>query len=311
MDIPVFYNYVNTATSRGNPSTVHCRNTALHQFFARYLMQQALSPFKFNLPKLWARNYFLYVLYCWGYIAVTRTDKYGLICQACGLRGYDINYQPTHAVITNPLLSGILEPRIGTQCSLIKLQPDYGGVMDIVSFYADMLALCAEAAGVSLVNSKLAYVLAASNKQEAESLKRMYDQIQSGNPAVAVDKQLLDTNGNPSWSLYDRDVKQSYIASDILRDMRQLMIMFFNDIGIPNTNDTKRERMLVDEVNANNYETRSKCEIWLEEIRRGMAETRELFGLSEDELSVDWRPELKSAMTGGVNNGNNVDTGVV
>ena len=145
--IPFPADYINAANSQVSPSTVHCRNTSLSLYFQRYLLQKAMSVFKWEMPPEWSKNYTLYTLYCWGFFAVVNTDRYGVIPQACGLRGYDVFYQPTNAVITNPLLTGTLEPRIGLQCELVRLQPDYGGIMDIVTYYADMLALCAESVG--------------------------------------------------------------------------------------------------------------------------------------------------------------------
>ena len=138
--IPANYNYVNMATAAVSPSTVH-GDSGLTAFFVRYLLQKAMSVFRYTLPENWDKTYFLYTLYSIGYIAVVNTDKFGTICQSCGLTGYDVYYRPTHAVIANPLLTGILQPRIGAQCELIKLTPDYGGIMDLVYYYADMMAV--------------------------------------------------------------------------------------------------------------------------------------------------------------------------
>ena len=107
--IPFSADYINAANSVVSPSTVHCRNTTLSLYFQRYLLQKAMSVFKWEMPVDWSKNYTLYTLYCWGFFAVVNTDRYGVIPQACGLRGYDVFYQPTHAIITNPLLSGTLE----------------------------------------------------------------------------------------------------------------------------------------------------------------------------------------------------------
>ena len=288
--VPYLYDYINMANSIVDPSTVHAERTATNRFFERYLLQKAISVFKWELPEQWAKNYFLYVLYCWGFISVVNTDKYGTIPQACSIRGYDIFYQPTHAVITNPLLTGILEPRIGTECTLIKLQPDYGGIIDIIQYYANLLALTAESIATNLTNTKLAYVFGAKNKAQAESFKKMFDEITSGNPAVFVDKMLMDDNGKPAWFTFSQNIKENYIVPDLLCDMRKIEEMFDTAIGIPNANTDKRERMITDEVNANNFETRSKCEIWLEELKKGCEETNEMFGLS---LSVDWRDDLQ------------------
>jgi hypothetical protein len=283
---PVMYDYLNECNARISPSTVHVSGTGLAHFFRRYLLQKAMSVFKWKLPETWNRDYFLYVLYCWGYIAVLNTDKFGVIPQACGLRGYSVMYQPTNALITNPLLRGFKDLRIDKQCTLFKLQPDYGGIMDLVNYYADMMALCAETSGVNLVNSKLSYVFFAKNKAQSETYKSMYDDIASGQPAVVVDKDLLKQDGTQAWQPFQQNVGQNYIVGDILTDMRKIETMFDTAVGIPNANTDKKERQITDEVNANNAETGTLCELWLEELQKTCKKTNEMFGI---ETSVDWR----------------------
>lgn len=300
--IPFSADYINAANSVVSPSTVHCRNTTLSLYFQRYLLQKAMSVFKWDMPAEWSKNYTLYTLYCWGFFAVVNTDKYGVIPQACGLRGYDVFYQPTNAIITNPLLSGTLEPRIGLQCELVRLQPDYGGIMDIVTYYADMLALCAESVGMNLVNSKLAYVFAAENKAMAETFKKLYDQIAAGNVSAVIDKQLFRDDGKPNWQMFNQNVGQNYIADKVLSDMRKIESMFCTEVGIPNANTDKKERLITDEVNANNIETRSKCDLWLEELKESCAKVREMFDI---QLDVNWRYK------GGAEDGSNEPTGAI
>ena len=283
---PVFYDHNNAVNSMVSPSTMHASDTGLQWYFKRYLLQKAMAVFKWDLPESWAENYFKYVLYCWGYIAVVNTDKFGVICQGCSLAGYNVFYQPTTAIISNPLLSGILQPIIGKQCSLIKLQPDYGSLMDKINFYADILSLCAETVGTNLFNSKLAYVFAVASKSAAESSKKMYDQIASGKPVVTVDKDLFNEDGSPNWLMFNQDLKNSYIAGDIMEDMRKWELKFCSDLGIPNSNTDKKERLIVDEVNSNNVEVKLWADLALESLQKGCKETNDLFGTN---LSVDWR----------------------
>ena len=285
---PFFYDHANAMVSQVTPNTVHVKNVGLTRFFQRYLLQKAISVFKWNLPENWSRDYFLYVLYCWGFIAIVNTDKFGVIPQGCGLKGYKVFYQPRSAIIQNPLLSGILEPVIGKQCTLLKLQPDYGGIMDLVSFYAQEMALASEAIDVNLLNSKLSYVFTASNKNAAESLKKLYDRVASGEPAVVIDKNLYNDDGSVSWEAFQQNVGQNYIAGDLLSDMRKIEAEFDTKIGIPNANTDKKERLITDEVNANNVETRSLPELWLESLQQGCKETNAMFGIN---ISVDWRNE--------------------
>jgi hypothetical protein len=296
---PYMYDYINAEVSQHSPSTVHTKNTELQRFFARYLLQKAMSVFKWDLPETWDRDYFLYVLYGIGYIAVLNTDKYGVIPQQCGLDGYNIFYQPKRALVTNPLLKGLRSLDIGTQCTLIKLQPDYGSVMDLVGFYADMMALTAETAGVNLVNSRLSYVFFGKNKNTAESQKKLFDRVASGEPATFVDTALYDVqSGNPSWIPFQQNVGQNYIAGDALADLRKWEMMFDTDVGIPNANTDKKERLISDEVNANNVEVTSKADLWLDQLQKSFAQTSKMFGIK---LGVEWRnkPQVSAGSEGG------------
>ena len=296
---PYYYNYINAETSQVTPSTVHVKDSGLCSYFTQYLLQKAMSVFEWDLPETWNKDYFLYVLYCWGYVAVVNTDKFGVIPQGCGLKGYDVFYAPTHAVIANPLLSGILEPRIGTQCELLKLQPDFSGILDLVGHYAEQMALASQSVSVNLLNSKLSYVFTAKTKALAESLKKMYDQIASGEPAVVIDSRLKNAaDGEETWKAFEQNVGGNYIVTNLLADLRKIEAMFDTEIGIPNANTDKRERLIQDEVNANNIETYSKCAMWLENLQDACKRVNDMFGLS---LSVRWReiPEMGGASDDG------------
>ena len=284
--IPETYDYINVFNSSFSPSTIHVKNTALQRFFRRYLFQKAISVFKWELPETWCRDYFLYVLYAWGFIGVVETDKFGVICQAGAPYGYDIYYQPTNLIITNPLLRGSLEPRIGVDCTVFKLQPDWGGITDLVNYYADMMALCAETSGVNLLNSHLSFVFPAKDKAQAEAYKKLYDRVAGGEPGVVIDKHLYLDDGTQAWEPFQQNIGQNYIVDKVLADMRKIEAMFDTDIGIPNANTDKRERLITDEVNANNAETITKCELWLEELKKSAEKTNAMFGTT---ISVDYR----------------------
>lgn len=282
------YHFINIYNSQINPSTVHCSNADLVRHYARYLFEKVLSVYKFeNLPAEWPVNYFLYCLFGYGYITVFNTEEYGLIANECSLSGYDIYYQPTQALVANPIL-GSRRLNIGEDCELIKVQPDYNSIMDIVSLYADLMALCTETAGINLLNSKMSYVFFAENKAAAESFKKLYDKIASGEPAAVTDKLLLGEDGNETWKIFSQNVGQNYITDRILTDMRTIENMFNTDVGIPNANTMKRERLISDEVNANNVDTQSKTMLWLETIRDGVDKVNSMFNT---DITVKYRFE--------------------
>ena len=299
---PIYYDHNNMLTSAVQPNTVHTQNTVLAAYFRRYLLQKAISVFEWKLPETWNRDYFLYCLYCWGVVAVVNTDKFGVIPQGCGLKGYNVYDAPTHAIITNPLLSGILEPQIGVDCEIFKLQPDFGGIMDLVNSTAEDMALCSEALSMNIINSKLAYVFGAANKAAAQSFKEMFDRIAGGEPNVVVDNKLMTKDGKPSWTYFAQDLRSMFISPDIIDVMHEIEARFDQQIGIPSANRDKKERLTTDEVNVNNIDTYSKCALWLESLQDCCKRVNAMFGIN---VSVDWRaiPQEIVGEEGGVQDG--------
>ena len=294
------YDFINRYNSYYQPSTVHSAENAQAWYFRRYLLQKIISVFEFDgIPDTWSKDYFLYTLFVCGFVAVVETDKFGVIPQHCNLYGYDVFYRPTNVNIANPLLTGILTPKIGVECELVKLQPDYGSCWDIVAYYADLLALATESLAVNMVNSKLAYVFACESKTVAESFKKMYDSLNAGNPAVFVDKKLFDENGEPLWTTFQNNLKQNYVAGDMLDDMLKIDARFCTEVGIPNVNMAKASGVTDNEVEANNIDTKTKAELWLETIRESLEKVNAMFGLN---LSVKFRFGGDQVVS--VNNGN-------
>jgi len=278
------YDFINRYNAKFSPSTVHSSNTGLQNFFVKYLLQQAISRYEFTLPDKpgWDKAYFTYTLFIAGHGAVLNTPKFGTIFQFCTLGGYDINYMPKTATITNPALEETYTRTIHKDCEIIKMQPLYGSILDIVGYYADMMALTSEAIGVNILNSKLAYVFAAANKAVAESYKKLFDTVASGSPAVVVDEKLYDkATGKLKMDYFTQDLRENYIANDLFESLKNIENKFYTDMGFYNAVE-KKERLLVDEVNANNEATMSKCSLWLETMKESMQAANDMFGLNLD-----------------------------
>lgn len=286
--IPALYDHKNTYNARLNPGTVHASNTALSIFFYRYLMQKIFSVYEFNLPDAWDKDYFLYTLFTIGFGGVLNTDKYGVIYQHGTLSGYNIYYRPTRFLVANPALKKMYTLDIGKNTELIKLTPDYKGCFDVVQLYGDMMAVVLESFGVNAINAKFSYVFMADNKTMAESMKKLYDQVASGQPAAFVDKKLYDADGNPKWNLFLNNLKQNYIGLDLLQSLTEVENKFNTIVGINNSNQQKKERLIVDEVNANNQDTRALCNVWLDCLQESFRKVNDMFNLN---LSVKLREE--------------------
>jgi len=288
MNIPNNYEFINLYNSARNPSSIHTKNTALFNYFVRYLLKKTISVLDFeNLPSTWASNYFKYVLFGYGYIAIFKTDEYGVIPQECTLGDTrTIFYQPKYAIITNPVLRDSKQLEIGTECEVLKLQPDYTSIMDIITTYADLLAICLETAGVNLINSKTSMIFFADDKTVAESYKKIFDKINSGEPMAVADKKLQNIDGTPNWQIFTQNVGANYITSNILEDMKTIEDQFNTKIGIPNANTQKRERLITSEVLANDVDTKALVNLWLDTLNDDIIKVNSKYNL---DIKVKYR----------------------
>lgn len=253
------------------PSDVDGVLNSAAMYYRYYLLKKLFGRFDFRIPDRWDKDYMLDALFMEGYFIVTDTEA-GIVPLRCGLTGINIYNHPTTAVVANPVL-GNFDRTIGVDCALVQLQANYGGVYPMINRYATMLAMCDSSIVVNLMNTKAAFVFGASNKAQAETFKKMYDEITCGRPAVFMKDGLNDE------SLYTFHVKENYIADDVQLLKRKLVNEFLTEIGINNTNLDKRERLTNDEVNANDQEVIANIQHWIDNITRGINDVNKMYGL--------------------------------
>lgn len=273
-------------------------NERLQIEYRTWCLKKLFGAFEFSgVPDTWDYDYFLTNLFVHGYLAITDTPI-GVIPLRCGVTGVDVFEHPTTAVFANPVLDNFERNLYGdnpaTDCALIKIQYDYMGVMPIVERYAALLALCDNSIAVNLRNSKVAFIGLVSSKQQAATFEKLYRDIDSGKPAVYAKKG----NDLTTDDIYYNHVRETYIANDVQLLKQSIKNDFLTEVGLNNANTDKRERLIVDEVNANNDEVQANVQHWLDNIREGLKRANTLFGLN---VSVKLRKFDGSE--GGENNG--------
>ena len=290
MDIPIMYQAQNMMDNTVQPFGVDLVDNATTAFYCRYLMKRAINAIKFTIPAEWAANYFKYVMFCFGFGAILDYPGLGVIFQGGSVTGRDLYYQPKKFRLVNPALSSKTY-EIHKDCVLLKLQPDFGGFADIVVTFAQRLALAYEAWAMNTQNSKLAYVAGFEDKALAKTFQQLFDDIQSGKPAVVTGKAMFDDQGKPRWDVFANNLKQNYIAPDISEDMRNILNEFDSFVGIPNNPDyNKKERSIVDGVNMNNVETDTILDLAVNTLNEGFDEANTMFA---GKLSVTLKAEKR------------------
>ena len=298
--IPLNYEKIDIAAGTYFPSQVKAYNNAAFMFWQRAFFQRALSVFKINLPKVWRRNkdFFDYCLFAFGFVGCAENAELGKWFNPGTLTGYDFYYQPTKFILTNPVYKGTKQYfEIGKQCEIIKLTPDFRGIWDIITYHAEKAACMDVAINTAIINSKLAFFFGAKNKAAAEVLKKLFDKINSGEPAVMFDKKLANdgTDKEEPWQEFTRNVKESYILTDLLRDFQTIINNFDNEIGIPTIPYEKKERLVKDEANSKQIDANSRVTVWYETLSNSFERVNEFLELSgDDALKVELRYDLEN-----------------
>ena len=281
MYTPLNYQQINIGAGSYNPSSVKAYNNQTFAFWERALFQRAQSVLDFELPSDWdgkIKDFFLYCLFKYGFVIISENDEFGRFFQPGTLSGYDFYYQPTKAIIANPLLS--VELDIGTQCQLLKLTPDYMGVWDIIWYYSEKLSTLDNAINMSLINNKFAFFLGARNKTASNALKKMLDLVNKGEPAVVYDMKLLNdpTDKEMPFQQWQRDnLKNSYLTTDQLMDFQTLLNNFDAEIGIPSVPYQKKERMVTDEATMRGYDAKARSLTWFNTLTSSIDEIKQLY----------------------------------
>ena len=307
--IPLNYEQINIAAGTCKPSSVKSYNNYTFTLWERALFQRACSTLILGMPEVWKENKDLmyWCLFAYGFCGCGDLPEIGKWFNPVTLSGYDFFYRPTKMLLANPYYKGSKEFRIGKDAEIIKLTPDYQGIWDIISYYAEKLATIDVAINTAIINSKFAYVVGAKNKAAAAVLKKLFDKVNAGEPAVFFDSKLANdgTDKEEPWQALFRDnLKQSYIVTDLLQDFQTIINDFDTEVGIPTIPYFKKERMVTQEANSKEIDATSRSIIWYDTLKDSFDRANDFLGFTgEDKLTV----QLRYTAEGGEPDGNSED----
>ncbi len=301
MYIPMNYEKLNNINSLFIPSNTKYLNTIVFNYWERSLFQRAMSVIDLDVPESWdgnVKDFLYYCLFRFGYVGVFSDSELGTVFNPGTLKGFDFYYQPTDFLCANPYYKKSLELKIGEQCEIIKLTPDFRGIWDIISYHAEKLALMDSAVNMSIQNSKLGWILGARNKSIAQTIKKIFDKVQRGDPLVVYDAKMQDdpaTKKEP-WQFLDRqNIKNSYITTEQLMDMQTILNNFDSEIGIPVIPYHKKERMVTSEAESRIVDSTSRSIVWFNTLQNSFKEVNKMF----PELNLDCKLRFEQGPVSG------------
>ena len=286
--VPACYDRLNNIDGHYFPSTVKYSNNKTFAFWERALFQRACSIVDFDLPDEWqgpVRDFFYYCLFRFGYIAIWDDKDHGFTFQPGSMYGYDWYYQYTNFKVLNPYSETSadrhLDMKIGTDCEVLTLPPDYIGIGPIISHFAEKLSGMDGSIDMSIINSRVANILGAKTKAAAESLKKIIDLASNGQPTIIADYLLHNDmkDKDVPFQLLDLGIGKNYILDKQLADFQCILNEFDSEIGIPTLPYTqKKERMITDEATMKTMHGTSRSRTWKQTVDSCLKVINEKYG---------------------------------
>ena len=270
------------------PNTYWKGKTKEYQYWFRSLLQKVDSSLIFSgIPEGWSDDFFHLCLWVFGFVAVFKTnrsdlDKFGedgILFQPCTISGFDFYYQPEKCLVSNPKYTK--EFTLGKDAELLKLTPDFMGILDIIDYYATKLAEISKGIDMGLINTKMPVILTASNDAQAETLKKIYDKVQTGDSLVVYKDTTEGDEIIPSkepFEVWNNDFKQTYIVHNLLEDMQLILDSFYVEIGLPVAIE-KKERLVTSEADFASAQSQARISCWVQTLQESFDKIEKTFGI--------------------------------
>lgn len=277
---------INALAGRYSPSMVKAYNNATYAYWERSLFQRCASRLKTTLPENWEgtrRDFLLYCLLKFGFVFVSKSESLGYWFNPGQLYGIDFYYQPTEFILANPRMAEHkLKNRfkLHEDGELLKFMPDFMGIFDTISYYAEKLSALDCAINTSIINTKMGFIIGARTKAAAETIKKMLDKINKGEPAVIYDK-LIDNDPKDGESPFQflelQKLKDNYILDKQLIDFQTLLNAFDAEIGINTVPYQKAERFVSAEASSRMNDSQARIMIAIECLQSSVKDIKKLY----------------------------------
>ena len=279
---------------------IKAQNTFRVDYYKSYLWRLFLGSVAVKVPNHWSIDYFRYNLFTIGTIGVTKfrgvVVPFAYTPVTRNRWKYPVNVRSSDEVQLG-------QRTIGKDCEILYLDSaTFGGmyaagVENLIEIYAEKLANADGAIDINLLVSRTPWLFEVENDKEAQDMRAVFTRIMSGVPAVYYKRARkkespIERDAPPVQKL---PVKENYIATDVIDAKRSIVNEFLTAIGVNNANTDKRERLVTNEVDANNAELAAAVGLWQDNVNRQIDKVKALYG--DIELSVEFGKGLNNGRT--------------
>lgn len=319
--LPLNYDKINLFEGTAQPSEVKYRSASF-DYWVRTLFQRASSNLIFGLPDFWQgdiANFWYYCMLRFGFVSIQdltgkgkRGDELGMCFSPVNLSGINFYYQRTLAVLSNPTLDESFELEIGKDCELCCLTPDKMGIWDVIERYAELLSNLDNAINMSIINSKVPFILGGKNKAAIQALKKIMDKVNSGVPAVFYDNRIQDdaqSKDTPFQFLkLLENPKQNYLTTDQLIDLHTILSDFDAEVGIPTIPYQKKERETSYESQSKLADGQARSLVWDRTVNDSLKNVKKLYPQLDITFKLRWEVNSNVNNEGDTSGNRNLST---
>lgn len=171
-------------------------------------------------------------------------DKNKLLAVDSNLYGITNYYDEfTHFNYATPLINGFAE--IGKNGVLINNDTLRNDTYNLIHHYAIQLAHTEVTLINALVNGRATKTIIANSQKAAESVRAYRDRVYKGAPDVIVDDSFIGLD------FKDEALNSVIGVKDLIDTKQNILMAFYESIGVKK-NNVKKERLITDEVSADN-----------------------------------------------------------
>lgn len=274
----------------------------LYFYWLRCLYERLTSTIEFTIPENWDRQFFYLVLFSFGYMPVFETKRWGVTYMNAYPNGYNWFYQPVYMQVSNPKFTKRLE--IGKDCEVLRLTNDWVGVWDILSHYATLLEEASLSMKVALRNSRMPLILRAHSGAQAETLKKVKNNMNLGDDLIIYDDQTtifqdeMIPEGDEPFQSFINDLKKNYLGTELLENIDKILNQFYQEIGIVTAENTSHGKSHTLEIEAeqSDSQTQARLDTWMTNLEESCEKINAMFNIGLEVKKRDTTVEQRNAV---------------
>lgn len=201
--------------------------------------------------------------------------------------------EPTYVNINIPAFDLSQRLEIGKQCVVIYNDDMKTGLLDTINKHGTLMLENEITMLLSTYNARIQTLISAGTDQTINDAQKYLNQIIDGNLGIIGENAFFS------------DLKTHNAQSTAKQDMTQLIQLqqfyksdLYNELGLSSLNNMKKERMNVDEVNANNDNIYPYVDGMLRNRMEGIKMVNKLFnGNIEVDFSSTWKDKADNRNT--------------